>query len=464
MRTLRLPARMVRRLRSALIREDEKERFAFLYAGDQGDLLGSSVLPVDDTDMGRQSRTACRPEPSLERDHITSCYEQNLAPVLVHSHPFSEDPNFSSIDVESIGKFRKWINGLFPDRSFGFAVIGTNGIEAIGDGDGCMEALSVEVIGDWKLDESVPGAESRFAPSEDREQENPGQERFDRGVRALGEKGQKRLQDTTVGIVGVGGVGSIVAEQIARLGVEEIVLIDPDTVEPSNLQRLVGAYDHHVSKPKVTAVREHLWKSGSDGVEVEAVQAPVQEREDVLDSCDVIVGCVDSVSARSFCNEYAVKHLKYYLDVGVRIDVGSEEQIEKKGYVQLVAPGSNGCFDCLGRHDQEATHIERLSHKELEEEQERGYIDDEDLEPEPAVIHLNGICASKAVSVLVDLVTGSRPPDFVRYEDHDHEMTELTTKPSESCPTCGDEGVLGVGRRSFGDAEFIPEEQPLASD
>jgi hypothetical protein len=130
----------------------------------------------------------------------------------------------------------------------------------------------------------------------------------------------------------------------------------------------------------------------------------------------------------------------------------------------LVAPGSNGCFDCLGRHDQEASRIERLSPEELEEEQNRGYIDDEDLQPEPAVIHLNGLCASKTVSVLVDLVTGSDPPDFIRYEDHDHEMTELTTEPSDSCPTCGEKGVLGVGRRSFGDAEFVPEEQPAASD
>jgi hypothetical protein len=94
-------------------------------------------------------------------------------------------------------------------------------------------------------------------------------DRFDRNVRAFGIKGQRRLGDVTAGIVGVGGLGSLVAEQLARLGVTEFVLVDPDIVEESNLSRLVGAYDHHVGRPKVTAIREHLWQSGTDDVDVE---------------------------------------------------------------------------------------------------------------------------------------------------------------------------------------------------
>lgn len=180
----------------------------------------------------------------------------------------------------------------------------------------------------------------------------------------------------------------------------------------------------------------------------------------MLDRCDVVLGCVDSVTARSFCNEYAVKHLTYYVDAGVRIDTTDEQGVELTGYVHLVAPGSNACFDCLGRHDQEAARIEQLSASEREAERARGYIDDDDLAPEPIVIHLNGSCASKAVSVVVNLVTGrTEPPDLVRYEDHNHEMTALTTDPSDACSTCGSDGVLGVGRRTFGDAQFNPNEE-----
>jgi molybdopterin/thiamine biosynthesis adenylyltransferase len=252
-----------------------------------------------------------------------------------------------------------------------------------------------------------------------------------------------------------------------------LVLVDPDTVEKSNLSRLVGVFDHHVDRPKVVAVREHLWRSGSDGLTVEAVQSHVQDCPEVLDECDVIVGCVDSVTARSFSNEYAVKHLDYYLDAGVRIDTPTgppteqtdDQEVEMTGYVHLVAPGSTACFDCLGRHDQEAARIEQMSPTERATAQERGYIDTDELTPEPAVIHLNGQCASKTVSILVDLVTGgSRPPEFIRYEDHANEMVELTTDPSDACPTCGTDGVLGVGRRSFGDAQFTPDEETAVSD
>jgi hypothetical protein len=346
---------------------------------------------------------------------------------------------------------------------------------------------------DQRSDSSLPDIRTDASPADQPDEESAPEQRYDRNVRALGLDGQRRLESATVGVVGVGGLGSMAAEQLARLGVGELVLVDPDEVEASNLPRLVGVYDHHVGQPKVTTVREHLWKSSGGSLTVEAIPERVQDCAGVLDRCDVVIGCVDSVTARSYCNEYAVKHLTYYLDAGVRIDTPDapaatndpagdvpdepagdttadgartdDRTVELTGYVHLVAPGSNACFDCLGRHDQAAARIEQLSPTERSAEQERGYIDDDELAPEPAVIHLNGQCASKTVSVLVNLVTGVHtPPDFIRYDDHDHEMTELTTDPSENCPTCGTDGVLGVGRRSFGDAHFRPDEGPAVTD
>lgn len=498
MRTLRLSAKTVRRLREALLKDDEQERFAFVYAGDEGDLLANQVVTVDDEAMARQSKTACRPAPEIERERLSECYDQQLAPVLAHSHPFSADPRFSSIDVESMGRFREWITGLFPDQSFGFAVVGTSGIEAVADDETRLEAIDVEVLGEWKLDRPVTGSNSRFAiDAANAESPTDEDQRYDRNIRAFGSDGQQRLESTSVGIVGVGGLGSMVAEQLSRLGVGELVLVDPDEVEESNLSRITGVFDHHIGEPKVTALREHLLKSSGGSLRLTTVQERIQNSPSALDECDIVIGCVDSVSARSFCNEYAVKQLQYYLDAGVRIDTpdrtstgsrsgeimgdqGSiesnetavkeaaqtdDQTVELTGYVHLVAPGSNACFDCLGRHDQAAARIEQLSPTERSAEQERGYIDDDELAPEPAVVHLNGQCASKTVSVLVDLVTGVHtPPDFIRYEDHTHEMTELTTAPSEHCPTCGTDGVLGVGQRSFGDAHFEPAETPAESD
>jgi molybdopterin/thiamine biosynthesis adenylyltransferase len=282
------------------------------------------------------------------------------------------------------------------------------------------------------------------------------------------EDGQRRLSSASVAVVGAGGVGSMVAEQLVRLGVTDLLVVDPDEVEATNLPRTVGVYDHHVGKPKVDALREHLWKSSpTDDGTIATAHAPVEEVAERLDDYDLVVGCVDRVSTRSFLNEYAVKHLTYYVDAGVRIDVdgdgGKRTTAAMTGYVQLVAPGANACFDCLGRHAPGASHVERLSPEERAAERERGYIADEALAPEPAVVHLNGVVASKAVSVVSKLVTGhAEPPDFVRYEDLENDMIELTTDPSERCPTCGEDGLLGVGRRSFGSVETAAEDDAPA--
>lgn len=456
---LKLPAALVERLRETLLREDGDERFAFLYAGgtEEG-LLGSRVVPVPDDRMAEQARTACRPDPAVERERVAECVAEQLAPVFVHSHPFSAEPAFSGLDVEAMGKFRKWLDGLFDDQAYGFAVLGTDGLAALADAGGRYESLDVEVVGGWTLDAPLTGATSRFAPDAGETDDGAAIDaaRYDRNVRALSVDGQRCLADTVVGIVGVGGLGSLVAEQLVRLGVGDLVLVDPDEVEAHNLPRTFGAFDHHVGASKVDAVREHCWKAGDD-VDIGAHQERIEDCPAVLDRCDVVVGCVDRVATRSFLNEYAVRQLAYYVDAGVRIEVDGGDLAAMRGYVQLVAPGANGCFDCLGRHDPAAARLERMDDDERDTAVGRGYVEEDELAPEPAVVHLNGTTASKAVSVVSALVTGAaEPPDFVRYEDLAHEMTALSTERSEHCPTCGEEGVLGVGRREFGDVDTDP--------
>jgi len=466
-----VPAGVLDGLRDALLRADGDERFAFVYCGDHGRrLLASRVVAPEDDRMAVTERTACRPDPAFERECIGACVEEQLAPLLVHSHPFAESPAFSGRDVARMDDFRGWLTGLYDDPTYGFAVLGQSDAEAVVDVDGQFADARVEVLAPWKLDAALPSAVSRFDPPGRDHADAPDRDAdgvagtYDRNVRAVTEDGQRRLSSAAVAVVGAGGVGSMVAEQLVRLGVTDLLVVDPDEVETTNLPRTVGAYDHHVGKPKVDALREHLWKSSptADGT-IATAHAPVEDVAERLDDYDLVVGCVDRVSTRSFLNEYAVKHLTYYVDAGVRIDVDGDEGARTTtamtGYVQLVAPGANACFDCLGRHAPGASHVERLSPEERAAERERGYIADEALAPEPAVVHLNGVVASKAVSVVSKLVTGhAAPPDFVRYDDLENDMTELTTEPSERCPTCGEDGLRGVGRRSFGSFETATED------
>ena len=71
-------------------------------------------------------------------------------------------------------------------------------------------------------------------------------ERFDRQILLFGVAGQEKISSTRVAIVGLGGLGSHVAQQLAYLGVQSFVLIDGDHVSRSNLNRLIGATEDDV--------------------------------------------------------------------------------------------------------------------------------------------------------------------------------------------------------------------------
>lgn len=82
--------------------------------------------------------------------------------------------------------------------------------------------------------------------------------RFSRTARIFGADGMERLQSAHVAVFGVGGVGSYIAEGLARSGVGHISLIDSDAVDITNLNRQLEALFDTVGKPKAQAMRERI--------------------------------------------------------------------------------------------------------------------------------------------------------------------------------------------------------------
>jgi len=453
---LTIPAPLLVQLRNDLVKEDDLERFAYLHCGQlHDDLLVSGYETVPDDNLDVMERGACRPDIKVERNHVASCIDNGHIPVMTHSHPFSTHPGFSGIDVATMDDYRDWLTGLYPDTPFAFAVIGTHGLETTAYNAEQAEFvdLPVDVLGAWTLDNAwtvstdptVTGNEASTELDVDR---------YDRNIRAITEDGQHELATTAVGIVGCGGIGSLLCEELARLGVQDFTLIDPDIVEASNLPRLYGTYDHHVGRPKVEVMKEFLWRLQPDA-NVETVQERVEDASNQLDDVDVMLAGVDQVSARSFLNEYAVRTLTPYIDAGSIIhtdDDRGDQMTAMHGYIHVIVPGVTACFDCLGRGNPDQERLEQLSEDEREHEVEQGYVDEATLAPEPAIIHLNSSVASKAVSEFVKVVTGfAEPASFLRVEDLVNELVELATSPSATCVTCGDDGVLGHGHPDVAD-------------
>ena len=134
-----------------------------------------------------------------------------------------------------------------------------------------------------------------------------------RTVDSWGERKQRDLEALRIGVVGVGSVGSVVAEGLARVGVREFVLIDHDVVEEHNLDRLLNAHRKDIGRLK-TDVAEDAIRAAStaDGVVVANYPRKIQHREAYAAArdCDILVSCVDSPMARDVLNRIAhrVRH------------------------------------------------------------------------------------------------------------------------------------------------------------
>src|ERR1700694_1397677 len=117
-------------------------------------------------------------------------------------------------------------------------------------------------------------------------------ERYDRQVLLFGAKGQDRIASLTVLIAGLGGLGSHVAQQLAYLGVRSYTLIDPDSVEPSNLNRLIGATERDVlnKTPKVQ-VAHRVIVSVQPAAKVTELKEALGEHTAPLDGVHFAFGC-----------------------------------------------------------------------------------------------------------------------------------------------------------------------------
>ncbi len=143
---------------------------------------------------------------------------------------------------------------------------------------------------------------------------------FDRQVRVFGEAGQNRLRTMRIGIVGLGGTGSVVLEQLSHLGVERFLLIDPDIVDRSNLNRLVGASESDVNKPKIEVAVTHA-KRINPCVQAESTLGSVllaSVAEELVDT-DFVFCCTDSHGSRAVLNQLAYQYLVPVIDIGVAV-------------------------------------------------------------------------------------------------------------------------------------------------
>jgi molybdopterin/thiamine biosynthesis adenylyltransferase len=242
----------------------------------------------------------------------------------------------------------------------------------------------------------------------------------------LGAHSDTVLAATRVGLVGVGGGGSHLALQLAHLGVGRFVVVDPDCVEDTNLNRIVGATAEVAARrtPKVE-VATRVIRAVNASAEVLPLQRLWQERGEPLRDCSAIFGCVDSVSARNELEIAARRYLVPYLDIGMDVHpVGTEFAIS--GQVILSTPGEL-CMRCLGLINEAALAREAALYGAAG--------------AKPQVVWPNGVLASAAVGLFVQLITPwhAKPvvTEYLEYDGNAHVLTRsnrLAVMLGRTCP------------------------------
>src|SRR6266403_2270390 len=144
--------------------------------------------------------------------------------------------------------------------------------------------------------------------------------RFARQVMMFGEDGQTQIESQTVGIVGLGGLGFQVAPALACLGVRNLGLIDDDTVDDTNLNRMPGAFVSDIGRPKTEVAREYILRIAPEAA-VTAIPGNLRTREAVefLLGCSVIFGCVDHDGPRLVLTELAAAYEIPLIDIATEI-------------------------------------------------------------------------------------------------------------------------------------------------
>jgi|GEM_PF-1957755 len=228
---------------------DDREHFAFALAGvshyaNGYNLLVRHFIAADSSCLVKQSGVRVSPDQRFVAYAWTLVKASNSVLIHIHTHPFSDKyVGFSGIDDTSDAE-------TFPKLA---EFLGNGPHAAIVLGQNCLDArwydpqtkkfrtvASVRVLGERLVTITPSSARENIVHCENTNQDQAN-EIYDRQIRVFGEEGQKALRKLTAAIVGVGGIGSVVFVQLVRLGVGRIIIVDPDIVEQSNLNRLAGS-------------------------------------------------------------------------------------------------------------------------------------------------------------------------------------------------------------------------------
>jgi molybdopterin/thiamine biosynthesis adenylyltransferase len=375
---------------------------------------------------------------------------ENSAVVFIHTHPHGHAVFSSRDDTVDAGLLRA-VTGMAERANYAALVIA---------GTSKDPAVAARLYGRLTVTHGEPDSDpgsrepamvDRFRIVGDRVRvltrgpQSFADDIFDRQVLAFGRQGQATLADLHVGVVGAGGTGSAVAEQLSRLGVGRLTLIDDDVVTAATPTRGYGMTTRDTGRAKATVLAEHIEQIGF-GTKVTAVIGQVQDVQArrALARTDIVFSCVDGHGARLILNRWAFAHLAPVIDTAVLVGTEDGTVAGIDARVTWLAPGT-ACLLCRGRLDPALAYAEMLDPDERHRLAGEGYVRTAGT-AQPAVISLTSLVSSLAVTETLMRLFGlaDTTPSELLMRITDRDLRKNRLPPRQGC-FCSDPNYSGRG-------------------
>jgi molybdopterin/thiamine biosynthesis adenylyltransferase len=448
-----IPAALNQALLEHLIRADKQEDVAFaLYKPSDGKfrftaLIHKIILP-EDGDREVHGNVDINPQYFKRACKLAMEDESGIA--VLHSHP---GPGWQGMSVDDFATERSYAPNA--DSLTGLPLVGLT----LGT-DGAWSARVWEEVNSWYEQRwaaivRVVGQKLSLTYHDGLRPKPEFKEVYKRTVTVWGEKNHAQLARLRVGIIGLGSVGSMVVESLARMGVERFVLMDFDEIQIHNLDRLLGATVADIGHAKAhVAHRQILKASTATKTQIDVVIAGITEVEgyrNALD-CDVLFSCVDRPWPRQVLNHIAYSHLIPVIDGGIQVRLKPETgQFDGADWqLQTVGP-ERPCLQCLGAFDPADVATEKAGLLE-DSSYLAGLPVDHRFKRNENIFPFSANLSSLEVLQFIEMVTSIGNADYFGLQRYVYNQGFIRVDDSQSC----DEGCFYQSGTALGDSQFQP--------
>lgn len=297
---------------------------------------------------------------------------------------------------------------------------------------------------------------------------------------AFGKPYNAKIQSLRAAVVGLGGTGSPLATLLARNGIGELILIDGDKLDGTNMNRVRGYIGSDIDKFKALSLKTYI-DSLKLNVTVKAIPEFINESKsaiDALSSADIVFGCTDDIAGRDIMNQALYYYSQVYIDMGLSGNVDLDDNgiphlRTQKGRVSCILPEYGSCLHC----QDVINDIKLASEQKLKDNPELKELDSETLEREyyifgggvqsPGIGAFTSGTADNGLATFMNLITGYRKIpsdlrqdniwiDFIHMNIHSN-----TPKDNPNCIYCRKynllkrEGKYRLGIPQYGEYENI---------